>query len=308
MDLSNKVAIVTGGARDIGRAVSEQLAADGASVAVNYCHSEAGARATVAAIESAGGRAFALKGDMTSRADVEQLVDETRRTYGDSIDILVNVAGGLVARQALAEMDEDFLDAVVKLNLNSAFLTCRQVVAHMGDGGSIINFASQAGRDGGGPGALAYGTAKGAVMTFTRALAKELSDRATSAQTASAPGMISTTFHDTFTKDEVRANVAGTTPLPTRGGRQPRWTRPGSRTWRRRHRASSLARASTSTADSISPDARGGPNPRSDRQGRARTPAASPRTGAAVPRCQRAATRSLRVSFVRIVAPSRTGF
>ena len=215
-NLEGKVAIVSGGARDIGRAVSEGLAARGAKVVVNYFSKPAHGEATVAAIEAAGGTAIAVRGDMTSRADVENLVNDSRNAYGNNIDILVNVAGGLVARKPLAEMDEAFFEGVMKLNLTSAFLTTKFVVPHMQAGSSIINFASQAGRDGGGPGACAYATAKGAVMTFTRAMAKELGPSNIRVNCL-CPGMIRTTFHDTFTKDEVRANVASATPLRREG-------------------------------------------------------------------------------------------
>ena len=92
----------------------------------------------------------------------------------------------------------------------------KAVVAKMGDSGAIVNLASQAGRDGGGPGASAYACSKGAVMTFTRAMAKELGPRGIRVN-ALCPGMISTTFHDTFTKDEVRKNVANGTPLKREG-------------------------------------------------------------------------------------------
>ena len=216
MNLENKVAIVTGGARDIGRAISEKLAAGGAKVVVNYFSSKADGAATVAAIEAAGGKAIAVSGDMTKPADVENLVKVTRKTFGDSIDILVNVAGGLGARKPLAEMDLEFFESIMRLNVSSAFLTSKAVTPHMGEGGAIINLASLAGRDGGGPGASAYATSKGAVMTFTRALAKELGPRNIRANCV-CPGMIATTFHDTFTKDEVRKNVAGATPLKREG-------------------------------------------------------------------------------------------
>lgn len=214
--LEGKVAIVTGGARDIGRAVSEELAAKGAKVVVNYCNNVNAGATTVKAIEAAGGTAVAVAGDMTKQSDVENLVAEARKAFGDSIDVLVNVVGGMVARKPLAEMDEAFFEKVMKLNVTSTFLTSKLVVPHMGDGGSIVNFASQAGRDGGGPGAAAYATSKGAVMTFTRALAKELGPSNIRANSV-CPGMISTTFHDTFTKDQVRANVAAGTPLRREG-------------------------------------------------------------------------------------------
>jgi len=216
MSIKNKVAIVAGGARDIGRATSEALAAQGARVVVNYFNNAADGDATVDAIKAAGGEAIAVRGDMTVQADVENLVAEAVKAYGDSIDILVNVVGGLVARKSLAEMDEAFFEHVLKLNVTSTFLTSKFVVPHMNEGGAIVNFASQAGRDGGGPGAMAYASAKGAVMTFTRGLAKELGPSGIRVNCV-CPGMISTTFHDTFTKDEVRKKVAAGTPLRREG-------------------------------------------------------------------------------------------
>lgn len=215
MKLKGKVAIVSGGARDIGKAVSLKLAAEGAKVVVNYNSNSKNAEDTLREIQQAGGEAIIVKGDMTKQEDVENLVKAALENYGPSIDVLVNVAGGLVARKTIEEMDEDFFNHVIRLNLHSTFLLTKAVVPHM-DGGSIINLASQAGRDGGGPGASAYATSKGAVMTFTRAMAKELGPRNIRVN-ALCPGMISTTFHDTFTKDEVRANVAKATPLRREG-------------------------------------------------------------------------------------------
>ena len=215
--MEGKVAIVTGGSRDIGRAVSLALAEAGASVAVNYFHDAAAGKETVESIRQAGGTATAVAGDMTRRADVETLVSETRRAFGDSIDVLVNVVGGMVARKPLPEMDEEFLEHVLRLNVTSTFLTTQCVLPHMAEGGSIVNLASQAGRDGGGPGAAAYSTSKGAVMSLTRAMAKELGPSGIRVNCV-CPGMIDTTFHDTFTKDAVRANVAAATPLRREGG------------------------------------------------------------------------------------------
>ncbi len=219
MNIENKVAIVTGGSRDIGRAVSEKLAANGARVAFTWLNSAGDGEATLAAIQSNGGTAISVRGDMTESGDVENLIDRTRSEFGDSIDILVNVAGGLVARKTLAEMSESFFEGVMKLNLTSAFLTAKHAVPHMGAGSSIVNFSSQAGRDGGGPGAIAYASSKGALMTFTRGLAKELGPAGIRVNCV-CPGMIDTTFHDTFTKDQVRANVAAATPLRREGQAQ----------------------------------------------------------------------------------------
>ena len=216
MSIENKVAIVAGGSRDIGRAVSETLAGMGAKVAFTWCNSSEDGRATAEAIEAMGQKAISVRCDMTKSSEVENLVRETREAFGDSIDILVNVTGGLVARKPLAEMDEAFFESVMKLNVTSAFLTCKFVVPHMGEGSSIVSLASQAGRDGGGPGAMAYATSKGAVITMTRALAKELGPSNIRVNCV-CPGMIDTTFHDAFTKDAVRANVAAATPLRREG-------------------------------------------------------------------------------------------
>ncbi|WP_299597243.1 SDR family NAD(P)-dependent oxidoreductase [uncultured Microbulbifer sp.] len=215
MKLQGKVAIVSGGARDIGKAVSLKLAAEGAKVVVNYFSNAQTAEETLAEIKAAGGEAIIAKGDMTKKADVDSVVAAAQEAYGQSIDILVNVAGGLVERKTLAEMDEDFFNKVIALNLNSTFLLTKAVVPHM-DGGAIVNLASQAGRDGGGPGASAYATSKGAVITFTRSMAKELGPQNIRVNSL-CPGMISTTFHDTFTKDAVRENVANATPLKREG-------------------------------------------------------------------------------------------
>ncbi len=216
MKLKNKVAIVAGGSRDIGRAISVKLASEGARVAVNYLNNKGQAEETLAEIKAAGGTAMLVAGDMTRQDDVERLVSETRAAYGDSVNVLVNVVGGLVERKTLAEMDEGFFDYVMKLNLNSTFLLMKHCVPLMSDGDSVINLASLAGRDGGGPGASAYATSKGAVMTFTRAMAKELGPSNIRVNSL-CPGMISTTFHDNFTKDAVRANVAAGTPLRREG-------------------------------------------------------------------------------------------
>lgn len=218
MKLENRVVIVTGGARDIGKAISLKLAAEGAKVAINYYGSEQGAKDTLAEIEAAGGSALILQGDMTKQEDVAALVAKTQETFGSQeIHGLVNVAGGLLARKTIDEMDLEHFNKVVQLNLNSTFLTTKAVAPLMKEGASIVNLASQAGRDGGGPGSSAYACSKGAVITFTRSMAKELGPKGIRVNSL-CPGMISTLFHDTFTNDQVRTNVANMTPLRREGG------------------------------------------------------------------------------------------
>jgi 3-oxoacyl-[acyl-carrier protein] reductase len=216
IELANKIALVTGGARDIGRAVSIGLARQGAAVAINYFDNPDDAAETLATITRAGGRAVTLQGDVTKAADARALVDRTCSMLGGKIDILVNVAGGLVGRKKMEDMDEMFWDSVVRLNLTSVFLVTKAAIPSMNDGGSIVNFASQAARDGGGMGAIAYSAAKGGVLTMTRGLAKELGPRRIRVNCVS-PGMINTTFHNTFTKPEVRQKVAASTPLNREG-------------------------------------------------------------------------------------------
>ena len=217
MKLKGKTAIVTGGSRDIGRAISVKLASEGANVVVNWFGNEADADATLAQIEALGcGKAVKVRGDMTKAASAQALVDAARQAFGAEIHILANVVGGLVARKKLDEMDEDFFNFLMQLNLTSTFLMTKAAVPHMPEGSAIVNFASLAGRDGGGPGASAYATSKGAVMTWTRAMAKELGPQGIRVNSL-CPGMIATKFHDDFTKDEARRNVANSTPLRREG-------------------------------------------------------------------------------------------
>ena len=215
-NLNGKVAVVTGGARDIGKAISMSLAKAGAKVIVNYFESESQGDETVAAIEKLGGTAVAVYADVTKQADIDAMVKTTLDHFGPKIDILVNVAGGLFARKSIEEMDEDYYNLVMDVNLKSVFLVTKAIKPHMEKGGAIINFASQAGRDGGGPGAAIYAASKGAVITYTRALAKEFGPQGVRVN-ALCPGMIATKFHDDFTKDEVREKVAGSTPLRREG-------------------------------------------------------------------------------------------
>ncbi len=215
-NLKGKTAIVTGGSRDIGRSCAIKLGEEGCKVVVNFNSNQAAADETVAAVKAAGGQAIAVQGDMTKKADVESLVAQTQKALGNDIHVLVNNVGGLVARKKLPEMDEAFLNQVMFLNFNSTFLATKAVVPHMPAGSSIVNLASLAGRDGGGGGASAYSASKGAVITFTRSMAKELGPQGIRVN-ALCPGMIDTTFHDTFTPDAARKNLEANVPLRRQG-------------------------------------------------------------------------------------------
>lgn len=213
MKLAGQSAIVTGGGRDIGYAAALKLASEGASVAINYFASSEGAEKAVKTITDQGGKAFALQGDLTKPADVEALVAKTVTEFG-SVSILVNNSGGLIARKKIPEMSLDHWNAVMDLNLTSTFLMVKACTAHM-QKGVIINLASQAARDGGGPGAVAYATSKGAIMTMTRGLAKELGPEIR--VNALCPGMIDTDFHNIHTPDAGRRNYEASAPVKRQG-------------------------------------------------------------------------------------------
>jgi len=215
-DLKDKLAVVSGGARDIGAAVTVELARRGAAVAFCFHESDAQAKKTEQRARETGARVLSAKVDVMNVGEVNAFIAKVRETFQRPIDILVNVAGGLCARKTISEMDEDFWDLVIDRNLKTTFLMTKAALPHMSDGGAIINFSSQAARDGGGPGAVAYATSKGAILSFTRGLAKELGPRKIRVN-AVCPGMINTTFHDTFTKPEVRRRVAAATPLGREG-------------------------------------------------------------------------------------------
>lgn len=213
MKLAGKTAIITGGGRDIGAAAAIKLASEGANVAINYFASASQADETIAKIEANGGKAIAVQGDLTKQADVDAFVSKTVDTFG-GLDILVNNSGGLIARKKIAEMDLSHWEAVMSLNLTSTFMMTKACLAHI-KRGTIVNLASQAGRDGGGPGAVAYASSKGAIMTMTRALAKELGPDIR--VNALCPGMIDTDFHNIHTPDAGRRGYEASAPVKRQG-------------------------------------------------------------------------------------------
>jgi 3-oxoacyl-[acyl-carrier protein] reductase len=213
-DFQNKLAVVFGGGRDIGGAIAIELARQGAQVALSF-HGSNPAE-VVAAITALGQKPYTQKVDALDMAAVRSFATSSAEQSGKKIAVLINVVGGLVARKRMEEMDDAFWDHVMTLNTKSIFAITQAALPLMTDGGAIVNVSSQAGRDGGGAGGIAYAASKGALMSMTRGLAKELGPRRIRVN-AVCPGLIATKFHDEFTKPEVRQRVAGMTPLGREG-------------------------------------------------------------------------------------------
>lgn len=216
MKLKGKIAVVTGGARDIGRAVSLKLAKEGAMIVVNYFNNYNDAIETAKMIKAIDGEVILVQGDATKLEDINNLAEKTVAAFGKKVDILVNVAGGLFARKSIEEIDNDFYNLLMNVNFKSCVFMTQAFKPYLVNGGVIVNFASQAVRDGGGTGASLYAASKAAVSTFTRAMAKELGPQGIRVNAVN-PGMIATKFHDDFTKDEIREKVAAATPLKREG-------------------------------------------------------------------------------------------
>lgn len=217
MTESGRVAWVTGSSTGIGRAVAEGLAAEGYRVAVHYNASEDEARQVADEIKSSGGEALLVGGDVSDPGEVERMAGEIKDHFG-RVDVLVNNAGSLIERRGFAEMTEDLWDRVMDVNLKSVFLVSQAVLPMMKEqgGGRIINLTSVAARNGGGPGSVAYATAKAGVSNLTRAMAKELvSDNIL--VNAVAPGIITTPFHDRFTPPDVREKMTSAIPIGREG-------------------------------------------------------------------------------------------
>jgi 3-oxoacyl-[acyl-carrier protein] reductase len=217
MLLKDQVAIVTGASSGIGRATAQAMAREGARVAVNYCKNQTGAEQALETIRKAGGEAIAVRADVTRRAEVQAMAATVRERWG-RIDILVNNAGDLLARRTLADMTEEYWDQIMALNLKSAFLCIQAVWEQMvaRKSGCIINVTSIAGRNGGGPGAAAYGAAKGGLLTYTKGLAKELAPHGIRVN-GIAPGLIATPYHDRYSPPDLFQKYIASIPLGRAG-------------------------------------------------------------------------------------------
>jgi 3-oxoacyl-[acyl-carrier protein] reductase len=186
--LQNKVAIVTGASKGIGAAIATALAAEGASVVVNYASSKDGADAVVDRITAAGGQAIAVRGDVSKKADAQAIVDAAIERFG-RLDVLVNNSG-VYGFAPLEEITEDDFHRHFNVNVLGLLLTTQAAASHMGEGASIINIGSVITRLVP-PGSAVYTATKGAVHAITGVLAQELGPRKIRVN-ALNPGMIVT--------------------------------------------------------------------------------------------------------------------
>jgi 3-oxoacyl-[acyl-carrier protein] reductase len=186
--LKGKVAVVTGASKGIGAAIAKSLAAEGASVVVNYASSKAGADKVVADITAAGGKAVAVGGDVSKPAEAQGIVDAAIKNYG-RLDILVNNSG-VYEFAPIADVTEESFHRLFNINVLGLLLTTQAAVKHLGDGASIINIGSGVSRITP-PNSAVYTGTKGAVDAITGVLAKELGPKKIRVNTIN-PGMVET--------------------------------------------------------------------------------------------------------------------
>lgn len=220
--LRGRRALVTAGAQGIGLAISRALGEAGCDLFVHYHSSRLAAEALCDTLRAGGVRADCGAGDLTSRGECERVVSDAVAFLG-GLDLLVNNAGSLVARRRFDQADDEFWHEVMALNLDSTRWVTHAalpslVEAASGRGGaSIVNLSSLAGRHGGGPGAIAYATSKGAMLTLTRGLATELGPKGVRVN-AVAPGLIlGSAFHERHTPLDAQQRIIGGIPLGRAG-------------------------------------------------------------------------------------------
>jgi len=218
-DFTGKVVLITGASSGIGRATAELFGRCGASVAITYLNNKAGADEAAAAISAAGGgpRAVTIKADVTRTSEIEQMIREVETGLGP-VDILVNNAGSLIERLKTLELTEQRWNEVLNLNATSAFFAAKAVIPKMLEKGSgvIVNVTSIAARNGGALGSIHYSSAKAAILTMTKGLAKEFAAQGIRVNAVS-PGVIDTPYHETFTTPEVMQNLRKAIPMGREG-------------------------------------------------------------------------------------------
>jgi 3-oxoacyl-[acyl-carrier protein] reductase len=213
--LSGKIAIVTGGSRGIGAAIATRLAADGAAVAVNFAIHEAEANHVVQDIVQAGGKAIAIRADVSKTEDVRLLFNEVAERF-EGLDILINNAGTTHLRpMPIADATEEIYDSTFAVNTKGTFLCLREAATRMRSGGRIVNLSSTGVLDAH-PGYAIYSAAKSSVEVFTRALCKELKGMNITVNCV-APGATATEQWLKGKSEELLLTIANLSPLKRLG-------------------------------------------------------------------------------------------
>jgi 3-oxoacyl-[acyl-carrier protein] reductase len=209
--LAGKVAVVTGASKGIGAAIAKSLAAEGASVVVNYASSKAGADSVVCAITAAGGKAVAVRGDVSKAAEAQGIIDAAIQNFG-RLDILVNNSG-VYEFSPVETFTEEHYHKIFNVNVLGLLLTTQAAVKHLGEGASIINIGSVVSSRTP-PNSAVYTGTKGAVDAITGVLANELGPKKIRVNSIN-PGMVETEGSHTagFIGSDFEAGVVAQTPL-----------------------------------------------------------------------------------------------
>jgi 3-oxoacyl-[acyl-carrier protein] reductase len=212
-DLKGKAVLITGASTGIGAAAARAFAREGCRVAIHYNASREAAEQVAADVRAAGGEAALVGGDVTQAAQVASIVADTLAAFG-RIDVLINNAGGLVARTRIEDYTEAFLQQVLALNVIQVALFMREVIPGMRrqKKGNVINVSSIAARHGGGAGAIVYAGAKGFISAATHGWAKEVVGDGIRVN-AISPGVITTPFHERYSTAEQLRAMQATIPM-----------------------------------------------------------------------------------------------
>ena len=215
INFGGMTALITGASSGIGAASATAFGTRGARVLIHYNCQESEAQRILERVRGAGGKGELLRADLTTMDGVRSLV---RALAGRRIDILVNNAGSLIQRTPVLNFTEELWEQVLTLNLTSAFFLAKAVLAGMVErkSGFVVNVSSVAARNGGGLGALAYASAKGALSTMTMGLAKEFAPFGIRVNAVS-PGTIDTKYHRNFSNDQILNAVKAATPMARLG-------------------------------------------------------------------------------------------
>ncbi len=213
-------ALITGGSRSIGRATCVTMAKQGWNICFSYVQNQAAALETVAMVEAAGGQVLAVKADVANREDIKQLFAAAFKAFG-RLDALINNAGIVGEPRSILDADDAHLTDVFRTNVLSYFFCTSEAARLMstergGKGGSIVNMSSAAARHGGMPNEAHYAASKGAVDSFTFALAKELAPHGIRVN-AVRPGLINTTIHEAHGGQALINKIGPTVPLGRAG-------------------------------------------------------------------------------------------